>query len=154
MDDVKLFQEKSGAVFRLLGDYKVGALATSVHDHPSVRSVSCIFINGEIFFQTDRMMAKAGQIRQNNDVAICFDNIQISGVCEDIGHPFSPANSDVYSLFQKSYPKAAAKYSGMANECFFKITPYFIQSWAYCDGEPHIEVIDYKKKQYRLQKYI
>lgn len=153
MSDRNLAIRKRTEVFRELGSHSIGALATCAHDYPFVRTVSCIFVGDEVFFQTDSTMVKAVQIQKNSNVALCFKHIQIRGVCENIGHPKLSENSVIFSLFQQFFPDAAKHYSALEKECFFRVIPQKIEVWRYVDGIPHIEFIDLDRDQYNLQKY-
>lgn len=153
MGDNRLVCDGLKRVFSELGDSSIGALATCHHNHPFVRSVSCIFLNGLIYFQTDKTMAKAEHIRENCNVALCFRHIQINGTCEEIGPPMLPNNAELYSLFKRCYPAAAENYSMLKAERLYKVTPSHIEVWRYLDGKPYIEYIDYETNLYSLQEY-
>ncbi|MDR2709116.1 MAG: pyridoxamine 5'-phosphate oxidase family protein, partial [Elusimicrobiota bacterium] len=68
------------------------ALASSVHNHPTVRLVSYIVNDRKIFFQTGTDLVKYKQICENNNVALCIDNIQIEGIANIIGKTNSKQN--------------------------------------------------------------
>ena len=44
-------------------------------------------LEGSLYFQTDKGMRKYKDIKGNPNVALCFSNIQLEGICEEIGRP-------------------------------------------------------------------
>lgn len=44
-------------------------------------------IEEKLYFQTDNTFKKYNQLKGNNKVALCIDNIQIEGECTELGHP-------------------------------------------------------------------
>ena len=62
-------------------------LSTSESNRVSSRMMSIVQIDGTFYFQTDLTFKKYHQILSNPNVALCIDNIQIEGICEEIGHP-------------------------------------------------------------------
>ena len=73
------FEQAKNIMFEKLGDYKIMALASSVDDYPMVRNVSCIFYNDKIYFKTDKNFRKTQQLFKNNQVAMCFNGVQVEG---------------------------------------------------------------------------
>lgn len=147
------FQEKKSQLFDEIGDHAVGALATSFNGKPYVRSVSCIIIDENVYFQTDKNMNKVTQIYKNPFVAICFKHIQIQGECEELCHPLHNSNTQFINLFKRYYPHAAQLYSYIENEHVYQITPTRIETWKYIEGEPYQELFDINSEIYRLKKY-
>ena len=148
-----LFHEKEQELFEELGEYAIGALATCFEGKPYVRSVSCIFQNGKIYFQSDRTMQKAMHIKETPFVSVCFQHIQIQGICTEIESPLHPSNKSFFQLFTEHYPRAAQRYSHMDNERVYQITPSRIETWRYIDGMPYQEIFDIDAKLYISKKY-
>ena len=72
-------------------------LSTSENDIVSSRMMSVILMDGTFYFQTDCTFRKYRQISSNRNVALCIDNIQIEGICEELGH--RPDNEDFCRQF-------------------------------------------------------
>ncbi len=80
------FHDKYQAFLSDFGNGRTMVLSTSENDIVSSRMMSIIQIEG-VYFQTDLTFKKYRQLLSNPNVALCIDNIQIEGVCEELEHP-------------------------------------------------------------------
>ena len=79
------------------------ALATCVGDDVHVRTVSFASRGFEICFLTFAHNLKCRQIRENANVALCRDNVQVEGTAEILGRA-DDAVSNVYAdLLRQKY---------------------------------------------------
>lgn len=147
------FHTEMQQLFEELGDHAIGSLATCFDSRPYVRSVSCIFQNGKIYFQSDRTMQKAIHINANPFVSICFQHIQVQGICTELESPLHPCNEPFLQLFTEHFPRAAQRYSHMDDERVYQITPTRIETWRYIDGMPYQETFDIAAKLYFSKQY-
>lgn len=127
-------------------------LSTSENNRVSSRMMSIVQINGVFYFQTDLNMKKYRQIISNINVALCIDNIQIEGICEEKGHPLE--NADFCNAYQECFQSSYNAYSSLKNERLFSVKPAYIERWIYKDGIAHIETFDINTRQYNLDKYL
>lgn len=113
--------------------------------------MSVVQIDGSFYFQTDTALKKYHQIVSNHNVALCIDNIQIEGVCEEIGHPtqFTP----FCDIFQECFKGSYNAYTSLKNERLFAVKPVYIERWIYKDGIPYIETFDIKTQEYKSSRY-
>lgn len=81
-------------IYEFLKSKKHIVLATSFNNRVTARTISYVIINDKIIFQTDSTFIKSEQIRLNNKVALCIDNIQIEGIAEITGNHFNECNRD------------------------------------------------------------
>ena len=148
---MELFEDRIAGFFADYGKGRKMVLSTSVNDRVSSRMMSVVQINNEFYFQTDRKLKKYHQLSLNHNIALCIDNIQIEGICKEVGHPMdNPAFCEVFrECFKGSYDA----YSSLKNERLFAVKPLFIERWIYRNGIPFIETFDMKNKQYRFEKY-
>lgn len=146
------FISKYNAFLADFGESRKMVLSTSENDKVSSRMMSVVLINGEFYFQTDIMLRKYSQLAANPNAALCIDNIQIEGICREIGHPLD--NPDFCSKFQKCFKGSFDAYTALKNERLFAVKPLFIERWQYVDGVPHIETYDIENMRYGLEKYI
>ena len=153
METVNPFYSKKQQLFEELREYAVGALATCFDGKPYVRSVSCIFQDEKIYFQSDRTMQKAVHIKVNPFVSVCFRHIQIQGICRELERLVHPCNKSFLQRFTAHYPHAAQEYSSMDNERVYQITPTRIETWRYIDGMPYQETFDIDARLYVLKQY-
>lgn len=148
------FELKLNQIYEQIGDHARIVLATSYKDEVSARNMSFIINNKSFYFQTDTSFRKCRDIKKNNYVALCIDNIQIEGICEGLGHPLD--NIEFISKFKKYFLSSYEAYSSLDSEELFVVKPKFIQRWNYIDGKPVIEqfYIDqnkYVEKYYNIQ---
>lgn len=146
MDAYRKQREK---IFQKLGKAKQMVLATSFEGRTTARTMSCVFIDGCFYFQTDRTFLKYGQMKGNPSVALCFDNIQIEGVAVDLGHPLDACNATFAAAYQQAYPGSCAAYSGIETEVLFRVEPLRITCYEYENHEPVMKIISCKEESYR-----
>ena len=87
-------------IIRLLDDHKILILATSANDRVTARSMSCVNIGLNIYFQTDKRFIKFDQIKQNPQVALCAGNVQIEGMAKIGNHSLDSSNKDCRMEFR------------------------------------------------------
>lgn len=146
------FDEAYGEFLKAFGAGKPMVLSTCAGDKVTSRMMSVVQMDGAFWFQTDRTFRKYAQLKANPRAALCIDNIQIEGVCEEFGHPSQcPAFMEAYrACFAGSYDR----YSGLENERVFALRPVFIERWMYRDGEPFVETYDVEHKVWKLEAYM
>lgn len=130
---------------------KAMVLSSCENNKVSSRMMSVVCIDGMFYFQTDMNFRKYRELIHNPQVALCIDNIQIEGVCKEIGHPMS--NAKFCSEYEKHFNGSFKLYSSLKNERLFEVSPTFIERWLYIDGVPFIETFDVKHQAYKLSKY-
>ena len=140
-------------LFERIGESSKMVLATSVDQIVSARTVSVLVFNGNFYFQTDRFMEKAKEIVANPNVALCFNEVEIKGLCHDIGNPNRNENKFFIERYKECFPSAYAKYTHLSNETIFEVKPILAKIWRYVDGYQRIEYIDFLKKDYRYEHY-
>lgn len=126
-------------------------LSTSENNRVSSRMMSVVQIDGIFYFQTDITMNKYHQIIANKNVALCIDNIQIEGICEEIGHPLK--NDAFCDVFKECFKGSYDAYSSLKNERLFSVKPLHIECWIYKGAVPYIETFDMNSKQYSFNRY-
>ena len=149
--DYLSFGEKEKELFDSLGESRQMVLSTSLEDHVTSRMMSMIIHEGAFYFQTDRNFRKYAQLIGNPQVALCADNIQIEGICTEIG---TPAEHPVFSeLYRKHFSGSYRRYSGLENERLFLVEPVYIQKWIYENSKPFVESYDFKTFRYEKEAY-
>lgn len=149
---MNIFSKKYGLFLLEFGKGRKMVLSTSENNRVSSRMMSVVQIDGMFYFQTDITFNKYHQIVSNHNVALCIDNIQIEGICEEIGHPlqFTP----FCNIFQECFKGSYDAYTSLQNERLFSIKPMYIKRWIYEDGVPYIETFDIKTQEYKSSRYI
>lgn len=127
-------------------------LSTAENNRVSSRMMSVVQMDGMFYFQTDMTFHKVHQIASNPHVALCIDNIQIEGICEEIGHPLQSA--PFCNIFQECFKGSYDAYTSLKNERLFSIKPMYMERWIYRDGAPYIETFNMKTQAYQLCRYM
>lgn len=130
---------------------KIMVLSSSKNDKVTSRMMSVIQIDGTFYFQTDKSFRKYDQLINNPLVALCIDNIQIEGICKEIGKPTD--NTSFCEIYSECFKASYDMYSSLKNERLFKINPTYIERWIYKDGIPFIEIYDFECKEHKLVRY-
>ncbi|WP_295086574.1 pyridoxamine 5'-phosphate oxidase family protein [Ruminococcus sp.] len=138
--------------FKDFGKGRKIVLSTSENDRVSSRMMSVVQINGEFYFQTDKELRKYHQLSVNWYAALCIDNIQIEGICEEIGKPLD--NAEFCTLFRDCFQGSFDAYTALKNERLFILRPLYIERWIYNESVPFIEVFDIKEQRYSFERYM
>lgn len=146
------FEEKYAMFWQEFGTGKKMVLSTALENKVTSRMMSIVALDGRLYFQTDRNFRKYAQLKENPNVALCIDNIQLEGHCEEIGHPFE--NTDFCKSYEQCFESSFRRYTGLSEEGLFVVIPDFIERWRYIEGEPYMEIFDVQTKSYRLEKYV
>lgn len=149
---MNLFNDKYNAFLIEFGQGRKMVFSTSENNRVSSRMMSVIQFDGMLYFQTDITMKKYRQIKSNRNVALCIDNIQIEGICEEKGCPLD--NSQFCDIYQKCFRGSFDAYSSLKNERLFVVKPLFVERWIYRNGVPYIETFDVENKQYNYKEYL
>ena len=148
---MELFEERMKAFFTDFGKGRKMVLSTSENDRVSSRMMSVVQFDGNFWFQTDKELKKYHQLTANHNVALCIENIQVEGICEESGHPLD--NPDFCSVFQECFKGSFDAYSSLKNERLFFVKPFYIERWIYKNGSPYIETFCFENKIYSFEKY-
>ena len=123
------FNEAKMIMKHKLGNWKIMALATTVHDYPMIRNVSCIFYNDRIYFKTDKNFRKTQQLLENEKVAMCFHGVSLEGIAKNKGLVVD----EVGRIFEKKYKEylwqSYNAYSHIDSEILIEVTPTFVEIW-------------------------
>jgi uncharacterized pyridoxamine 5'-phosphate oxidase family protein len=149
----KDFDVHLATFFTRLGNAKKMVLATSENNKVTARNMSCVIVDGVIYFQTDKTFLKYRQISANPFVALCVDNIQIEGIAQSVGHPLNCENVAFAALFQQNYKGSFDTYSHLKNEVVITVKHQKITLWEYENGNPVRVVFDIPNQIYSKQFY-
>ncbi len=145
----------SAAYEKFLIDFGKGrtmVLSTAENNIVSSRMMSVVLIDGLFYFQTDRRFRKYQQLSRNPNAALCIDNIQIEGICEEIGHPLK--HLAFCTHFSECFKGSYNAYSALQNERLFVFRPIRIERWIYQEGFPFIENFDIQSGTYQICPYV
>jgi general stress protein 26 len=138
------FDTVSTEKLKMLENVKEMVLSTCCGSHVTSRVVSTACQGRTIIFTSWGHNTKCVQIRENPNVAICIDNIQIEGVATLRGDPRGENNSGLMSLYkekQEAYHNIVLKVEGMelVEITITRMACYTLNTW-------FIERIDFEKR--------
>lgn len=133
-------------VFDILNNNKYIVLATSFENNVTARTISYIMIKDELYFQTLSTYEKALQIKNNSNVALCLDNLQITGTAQILNHPSE--NNEFLQRYKQIHYNAYNKYSMLENEVVIKVKINKASLWKYENNSGHKLVIDLINKEF------
>lgn len=145
------FQNAYARLYEELGTSKKMVLSTSLDNIVTSRMMSIVILNERFYFQTDKTFRKYRQLKENGNVSLCIDNIEIEGYCEEAGIPLK--NAEFANAYKRSFPGSYERYTSLKNERLFVISPVFIERWLYIHEVPYIETFDIRNERYRLVQY-
>lgn len=148
---MRMFAEKYGNLLTEFNKGKAMVLSSSENGRVSSRMMSIVCFDGFFYFQTDKTLRKYHQLISNPQVALCADNIQIEGICEEIGHPMD--NAKFCDIYKKCFAGSFNRYSSLRNERLFAVKPTLVERWLYIGGVPFMETFDIEKQEYKLIEY-
>jgi uncharacterized pyridoxamine 5'-phosphate oxidase family protein len=148
------YQSELEKIYTHIGESKIMALATSSQNYPTVRLMSCIIYQNKIFFQTGTDLIKYKQICENNNVALCVDNIQIEGIANTLGGINDRQNSEIMDMYKKHYKNSYETYEHNETEVLIEIILKKIIKWDYENGKPYRVFIDIDNKQAKKEMYL
>lgn len=146
-----MFEEEFLKFWQEFGRSKKMVLSTSFHDIVTSRTMSIINLNNTLYFQTDNTFRKYDQLKNNTHVALCIDNIQIEGLCNEIGSPIE--NEDFCNAYRECFANSFHRYTLLKNERLFAVIPTFIERWVYRNDFPYMQIFDIKNRKYKLKQY-
>ena len=112
----------------------------------TARSISIVNNELAIFFQSDKEFLKSRQMKENPNVAICFENIQIEGIATNSGHSSLEKNKWFRDTYKKVHPGSFEKFTHLENQVIFEIQPKLITLWKYEDNTSYRVFIDIPEK--------
>lgn len=112
-----------------LGETKIMALASCVDNYPMVRNVSCIFYNDKIYFKTDKNFRKTQQLFANNQVAMCFNGVQVEGIAINKGLVVNEPGRIFEAKYKELLWQSYNAYSHVDTEILIEVTPKFVELW-------------------------
>lgn len=139
-------------IFEILSKNKHVVLATSFKDIVTARTISYVFIDEKILFQTLSSYVKTQQIEKNSNVALCIDNLQIEGKAKVVGNPLEKNNEIFLNEYKKIHKSAYEKYSMLKDEVVIEVVIEKISRWFYKNNKGYKESINLITKGYDINE--
>ncbi len=115
---------------------RIWVLSTTSNGNVSSRSMSIINNGLDIYFQTNKCYIKHNQMQENNNVALCYNNISIEGIAEEIGSWKDEKNKELMELYKSIHLSSFNAYGLLEGQVVYKVTPKIIKLWKYINGTP------------------
>jgi general stress protein 26 len=132
----------------------VMTLATSSNDVVMARPISVWNEALDIYFFTWRYSRKCVQIRNNNKISLCKDNIEIEGTAKILGLITSDKNKEILAFLKQRNPTGIKRWENKPNMVIVKIKPSFACIDGYfINDNAYIEYIDLKKQKAYREKW-
>ncbi len=148
------YNDLENEIYNIIGEKAFLVLSTSYKDRVTSRTMSFILIDKKFYFQTDNSFLKFEQIKNNPNVSLCMDNIQIEGVAKILGHPFQEKNKEFLKHYKNSFLSSFNNYSSLDREVVISIDPIFITLWKYEENKPLRDFLDVKNKNAYREYYL
>ena len=122
------FNVKYTEIKNILKKEKSIVLCTSNGSKVAARTVYFVYFKDCIYFVTSMSYKKYKQIEKNQNVALCFSNIQIVGVASILGHPNLEGNKNILEYMEKNCSEMY-KYVKYKNTVLIKVSIDDIEMW-------------------------
>jgi uncharacterized pyridoxamine 5'-phosphate oxidase family protein len=144
------YKDELNKIFQEIGENQFMAFATCSKNFPTVRTMSVVIIDNKIYFQTGNDSVKYKQFTENKNVALCYNNIQMEGVANNIGKPVE--HESIMEKYKKYYESSYEKYSKLDKEILVEVKIKNIIKWEYINGEPYRLIINIEKENVYREK--
>lgn len=111
---------------------KFMALSTCSENHATVRMVSIISEDLDIYFMTLKTTVKFQQLKNNSGITFCIGNMQAEGTAEISCHPLE--DTDFLESYKRCHENTFKIYGHLQDSIIIKIKPKFFSFWKYDDG--------------------
>ena len=141
------YNELEQEIIEVLEKNKIWILSTSENDIVTSRAMSVVNEGLNIYFQTSKGYIKHEQMKKNKNVALCYNNVSIEGIAEELGSWKEEKNSDLLKLYKTHHKGSFDAYGSLEGQVVYKVIPKSIKIWKYVNGKAIREFlyIDEKK---------
>ena len=147
-----MFSEKAKELYHQLEKTKHMVVSTSWQDKVTSRTLSTIYKDGKLYFQTDRDFITTKQLKENTNIALCSNNIQITGVAKIIGTTLE--NKELAKLYKEKHESSYESYSSLPTTVMMEVTIDTVTMWVYRDKMPYICQYDMATQEYTEKQYL
>ena len=148
-----MFEQRIKQMYEQLEKIKQMVVATSAYDVVTARTLSTIFHQGKLYFQTDIDFITVKQLKENHKIALCSHHIQIEGEAKILGPTLQ--QEILAELYKEKHHSSFHKYSHLPNTYMIEVFISKITTWEYRDGKvPYQCWYDIRDKVYKEQPYL
>jgi general stress protein 26 len=122
-------------------------LSTCSNNHVTSRTV-CFANDGfVIYLLTGKRMNKCKQIEENDNVALCIDDLQITGKARLIGSPMEEQNAEAGRMFMNKHPAYYERFAHFKVATLIKIQCEYFKQWRMENGRDCYYCLDAVKEK-------
>lgn len=140
------YEDLKNEVISYLENNRNWVLSTALNGNVSSRSMSIINKGLDIYFQTNKCYLKHNQIQGNNNVSLCFSNVSIEGIAEEVGNWKDEKNKELMELYKSVHLSSFNAYGLLEGQVVYKVIPKEIKIWKYSNGKPIRQNLHIKDK--------
>ena len=148
------FNELKEEFIDALNKTKTLVLATCSDNIVTARPMSIINVGTDIYFQTSKIFTKYKQIMNNKNVALCFSNISIEGIAEDIGSWSKKINNELLKIYLEQHKNSFDRYGSLKNQVVIKVSSVKVTFWKYIDDKPYRDYLYILDEKAERHEYI
>jgi uncharacterized pyridoxamine 5'-phosphate oxidase family protein len=139
-------------IIKFLEGKRAIVLATTSNNRVTARTVSFVNNGLHVFFWSYRNHTKCKQIKENPNVALCRDNLQVEGTASLHGSILNNYNIDYLTIFKKKFPKDYKRYVNEPDMTLVKVKPILFILLVNIDGTLYRDHLDVTNKHaYRIE---
>jgi hypothetical protein len=139
------FRTLSNEKLKALADVKEMVLSTSSDNRVTSRVVSTSCHGRKIIFLSWGHHTKCVQIRANNNVALCYDRIQIEGIASLKGNPLDIKNEVYAQIYRKQQPLYFEKFTKFKGMEIVEVEIKYIACWVKEESRYFLDHLDFEK---------
>lgn len=144
MDYDRLQREIDG----LLEGQEYIVLSTSLKDRVTSRTVCYVHEGDKIYILTGKRSGKCKQIQENPHVALCVNNLQITGTASLAGAPAQEdRHAQVNELFKRKHSFYFERFAHFKAAVYIEIQCHQYKLWKFADGRDTYFCLDTVKRK-------
>lgn len=147
------YEQEMERFVQFINHHPIWILATGSQNHISASSMSILYHDAKIYFQTDYNFEKTKHILANPHVALCCANYKLKGIAKILGSTIDKKNELLMKYYQKAHPDSFRRYSNREKSCLVEVTLESMKIWDYLNGEPFITDVNFVQRTESTIKY-
>lgn len=135
-------------IFGLLKENEYIVLSTSLKDKVTSRTVCYVHEGDTIYILTGKRSTKCKQIQENTNVALCVNNLQITGTASRIGAPMDgDRHTRINAFFRERHPFYFDRFARFKAAEYIAVQCRQYKLWRFADGRDTYFCLDTVKRK-------
>lgn len=117
-------------------NHKENLVLSTCHNNKITSRMMC-YVNEDlvIYLLTGKRTTKCRQINENENVALCIDNIQIEGKAKIVGNPTENDNININRVFRNKHPKYYERFAHFKVATYIEVKCEYLKQWKMENGK-------------------